>query len=133
MKKSGITLIELLIVFALIAILVRFMVPIFNSSRYAAQEAKALHDFDAIKAAALRVYFDIEEWPSSGAAGDGLMNTNGITNINDWRGPYLDEWKKDPWGNLYVILQTGSTQWISSRGPDLNLSTSDDLILLIHP
>ena len=135
-KKGGITLIELLIVFAIIAILAKIIAPIFNSSRYAAKEARALYDFDAIKAAARQVYFDIKEWPSSGEAGDGLINTNGITNINDWRGPYLlNEWKADPWGNPYVILQTvpNGPQWISSRGPDSNLNTSDDLILLIHP
>lgn len=135
MKKDGITLLELLIVFAIIAILARVMTPMLKRNTFAAREARVMYDFDAIKAAARSLFFDIEEWPSAGDQGDGLVNTIGITNTDDWDGPYLRDWRDDPWGNPYVIIQPSANdpQWVSSSGPDENLSTSDDLILLIHP
>lgn len=139
MKKGGFTLIEMLLVFGIIAILAAMMMPMFNFSRYSAKEVKATHDFDAIKAAAHRVYFDTKEWPSYGvgeySSGDGIVNANGITNVNDWHGPYINAWEIDPWGNAYVILQTvlNGPQWVSSKGPDSTINTSDDLILLLHP
>lgn len=135
MRKDGVTLLELLIVFAIIAILARVMMPTFKKSAYEAQEARTLHDFDAIKAAARSLYFDIEEWPPIGIAGDGLINTNGIAKANLWLGPYLREWKDDPWGTPYRLLKTGPTNslWVSSNGPDKAINTTDDLVLLIFP
>jgi prepilin-type N-terminal cleavage/methylation domain-containing protein len=68
MKRKGFTLIELIIVIALIAILAGAMVPMFRSNRLEAQQAKAMAELDAIKSAALMFHADTGTWPPGYAA-----------------------------------------------------------------
>ena len=104
MREESFTLIELLIVVAIVAILAGAMMPIFNITRQEAKEAKVLAELDAVKMASVLLHYDTDEWPVVGTAGEGLVDNNGV--IVGWAGPYLDEWKEDPWGNLYSINET---------------------------
>jgi general secretion pathway protein G len=109
MKRGGFSLIELIIVIALIAILAGAMVPLFRTSRLEAQQAKVAAELDALKSAAMMFHNDTGAWPP-GAAAPGRQDGSGfITNTNpataNWNGPYLDAWRADPWGNNYRLIE----------------------------
>lgn len=131
MRRRGFTLIELLVVVAILAILAAAIVPIFSTSREAAKKAKAKADMDAIKQAAVMMHYDTGYWPPAGSNGTAtcLINCTNTT-INpssgsSWEGPYLDDWRNDPWGGDYNIYVNGSALYVNcSKYPS-------ELVLLI--
>lgn len=128
-RSLGFTLIELIIVITLIVILSGALLPVINTSRQEAKRAKVSAELDAIRAAAFVLHSDTDEWPPEAATGAGLIDNS--TSISDWIGPYLDEWKNDPWGNVYRIYDpasgTSGDRWAQSYGPDgTNDNCGDD-------
>jgi len=106
MKKSAVTLIEMMIVILIMMILAGIAVPMFRRNRLMAQETRALVDLDTIRTAATMYHHDTEEWPPTGNTGAGLVNDDGVAN---WDGPYLTEWKRDPWNNTYELYDEGDS------------------------
>jgi general secretion pathway protein G len=47
--------------------------------------------------------------------------------VSGWRGPYLHELPKDPWGHPYIYHRSGSDFKILSAGPDGQEGTADDI------
>jgi len=136
MRRKSFTLIELVIVVAIIAILAGAMVPIIRSSRTEAREAKALAELDSIKAAAMMFHADTGVWPPASTDGEGLMSDT-TTATPDWEGPYLDTWGDDPWDNAYEIYDAGTAPAAivvraRSGGPSATVTT-DDIITIITP
>ena len=131
MKKKGFTLIELMIVIAIITILASIAVPMFARNTLQAKIAKALAELDTIRTAANIYSHDTKQLVPVGNSGDGLVaNTAGLSN---WRGPYMDRWKNDPWDNPYEIFDNGTSptiRWVRSGGPT---DGDDNLTLLICP
>ena len=133
---SGFTLIELILVIALIAILAGALVPIVRTSRVEAQQAKARSDLDAIKSACTLYHTDTSAWPAAGTTGAGLVATDSVAN---WNGPYVDEWRADPWGNPYRLINgtaTPVTLSVSTLGSDNvagGTGAATDLIILVTP
>jgi len=121
LKAKAITLLELLIVIALIAVLAGAMIgPIFRESKIDAQEAKARKELEAIKLACIQYHYDTGKWPPTADVEDALvLNQYSLTN---WRGPYIDKSDpKDPWNNDYIFVQDSpptKTLWAVSPGPD---------------
>ena len=105
MRKSGFTLLELILVIAIIVVLAGAMLPVFNITRQEAKEAKAKADLDNIKTAAMMFKGDTNSWPPVGTDGSGLVNNSGVSG---WDGPYLTEWAKDPGNVSYVIAACGT-------------------------
>jgi len=93
-SKKTFTLIELVIVVAIIAILAGAMTPIIRSSRNEAKIAKAQADLEAMKVAAQMYYIDTGVWPTSP---ERLVSSS----IDGWDGPYVDRLNVDPWGRRY--------------------------------
>lgn len=134
MRKSGFTLIELLIVIMIVGILAGAMVPIINVSRQEARNAKARADLDAIKTASVLLHHDTGEWPPIGTDGDDLISD--VSGNAGWEGPYIDEWRDDPWGSPYEIWDSSATdRWVSSWGPDNadDNGGDDDINLILTP
>jgi len=133
MRRGGFTLIELLIVIMIIAVLAGAMIPMFRTTRLNAQQARANADLDSIKTASIMYHFDSGQWPPIGNVGNGYINN--VPVAPNWNGPYLDEWKNDPWLHPYVIFNgTGVNRFIESWGPNgSNETTGDDLGLLMTP
>lgn len=115
MRSSGFTLIEILVVMAIIAMLAVLVAPnIFN------QQAGAMRDAATVEistlSTALDMYrLDVGRYPDSL---DGL-----VVNDSDraaWNGPYLrgSELPDDPWDNPYVYEPDGSDFTLYSLGAD---------------
>jgi len=115
-RMGGFTLIELLIVIMIIAVLAGAMIPVFRTTRLQAQQAKVGADLDSIKTAAMMYHQDTGTWPPIGIDGNGLVGNSGAPN---WNGPYVDEWRTDPWATAYNIYAgPGVTRYIQSMGSD---------------
>lgn len=88
-KSAGFSLIELLIVVAIIAALVGVAVPMFQQNLLEAHRAKAQADLETIRKAILQ--HDAHERPLMGISMDSLV------------GRYIQEIPRDPWGNAYSV------------------------------
>ena len=133
MRRKGFTLIELILVIAIIAILAGAMVPMINASRNQARVAKATAECDAIKTAAVLLHADsgVGVWPADGSTGGGLVAAGGIPG---WQGPYVDVWPTDPWLHPYRIYNgTGTNQSACSNGTNgtFDNCAADDVVILI--
>jgi prepilin-type N-terminal cleavage/methylation domain-containing protein len=153
--SRGFTLIELMIVIAIIGILAAIALIVSSSYAKRAKVAEATCDLDMIYKAMILLESDTSQWPghqtvsqinqgggnevwnlSVGAAG--LVITDG--NFPGWDGPYLPSVPKDPWGKDYFLdtdYQINGVNYIvlGSFGPNevgQNLYDDDDVIKILH-
>lgn len=134
--RQGFTLIELIIVIAILVVLAGFMTNLFSANTQKAKIAIALSDMDTIKNAELRLRALTGQF-SVTQAGAPLSDGTGLTDnkddagktISGWRGPYINEYKKDPWGNSYsrIIVPGVNAFNVLSMGPDGTSGTADDI------
>lgn len=114
-KEKGFTLVELLIVVAIMAILIGIAIPNFLGARTKARVSKAFTDMEAIGTAQELYAVDNDHFATS---------TSALTP------DYLKSYRKDPWGNDYS-MHTSPTSTplyyaILCNGPD----TTQDITTL---
>lgn len=102
-RREGFSLIELLIVVAIIAALVGVAVPFFQDNLSEAQRTKAGQDLEVIKKA-IALYDAREPRPLTG------------TDLSPLLGRYMQEMPEDPWGNQYLF--DGGAGMLASYGAD---------------
>ncbi len=175
MMKRGFTLIEIVIVLAVIAVLVAFLIPTMWGHSEKSRILRATNDCKTLAEAIMNFYQDTRAWPVYSATpvtdpskatinvlftdgteaglGSGITGwTSGTRSaLQDhlekglisegqpyptappfaWKGPYLTDFKSDPWGSKYYInatyLRPGSANnavWVLSAGPN-NLIETD--------
>lgn len=88
-KNRGFTLVELMVVIAIIAVLAGIIIPTAMKGIDKSKVSRAIADVKAVKAAAVEYYADNGSWPT---------DTNDFTSA-DGNDPYIDKWPKDPWKN----------------------------------
>ncbi len=151
-QRSGFTLVEIMIVVAIIGLLAAIVLPSFQKARLEAQNKRARNDVRVLATAFEQLSMDTGQWPSGvptdsafgGGANEfedlslgnvGLMSNDGTFNSR-WNGPYVEDMPVDPWGNHYwfdidYLIDGVNVAVIGSYGPNgqgLNQYDSDDVI-----
>ena len=113
-RESGFTLIEILVVMAIIGMLAIMVAPNIFNQQAGAQIDAALSQISSLEAALDTYRLDVGEYPDSL---EGLREN--ISGRAAWNGPYLRrDVPLDPWGNEYVYDSNGREFTLSSYGPD---------------
>jgi general secretion pathway protein G len=168
-SQRGFTLIELIVVIAIIAILSILIGFSIIEMIKRGKVAKAQGDLNKIAKAILQLEIDTGLYPAkdpgngcgilSGVDNEidvfpgatrfnnsGLM-TNFLVPVNTWKGPYLEDISKDPWGNFYMYdgdyeckagvkgcedyIGGGTDEKaVQSRGPNGTQYDSDDIVII---
>ncbi|MFH2137756.1 MAG: type II secretion system major pseudopilin GspG [Candidatus Omnitrophota bacterium] len=106
-KIRAFTLIELMIVVVIIAVLASMVLPRFAGRSEEARKAVAKSDVEVNIATSLKLYsVDNGKYPDSSQGLEALI-TPPATATN-WKGPYMDNHPKDPWGRPYQYRVPGT-------------------------
>jgi prepilin-type N-terminal cleavage/methylation domain-containing protein len=116
-RRAAFTLIELLIVVAIIAALVGVALPYYQEYVKETRITKAKHELDIIKQALIK-YDTMEDKPFA---------SNDLTKL---LGRYLQDLPRDPWGRAYEVEVASGL--VRSLGPD-HLDPKDDFIVYYKP
>ena len=125
-RISGFTLVELLVVLAILGMLAALVGPQVLNQLGGAKSKSAtiqIRDFEQ----ALELYkLDVGRFPRSGEGLEALVRQP--SGAKGWNGPYLkkDELPMDPWGNPYEYRVSGSRIEIISYGADGRAGGSDE-------
>lgn len=113
-NAAGFTLIEILVVMAIIGMLAVMVAPNIFNQQAGAQRDAALSQISALEAALDTYRLDVGQYPDSL---EGLVEND--SGRAAWNGPYLRrEVPLDPWGNEYVYDSDGRGFTLVSYGPD---------------
>ncbi len=142
MKKTGFTLIEILVVLVIISMLAGIMLPATKKARTKAAIVKTKAIISSIEAALFMYNTDMGDYPESTGSSKILIESlMGPLNDENWKGPYMrfkqadiDENRCiiDSWRNplIYIYPQNEENNVpfiIRSAGPDKKLDTKDDI------
>jgi general secretion pathway protein G len=130
-KPSGFSLVEMLIVIALIAVVGTLLIGRIGNLFGGAQEdvAKSFVD-NALKAPLLKYRIDTGSYPRAEDGGLMALLNEPPSKQGKWKGPYIEKLPEDPWGNPYQYKYPGTK---NSDGYDLwslgpNAQAEDDNI-----
>ncbi len=108
-RRGGVTLLELLVVLAAIAILAAVVGPSLLSNLGDAKQVAARSQIDAYGVALGALRIDIDRYPTTSEGLDLLRNAPTNRGLAQrWRGPYTEKLiAPDPWGRPYVYRSPG--------------------------
>ena len=118
MNKKGFTLIELIVVIAIIGLLSTLAVVALGSARTKARDAKRLSDLKQLQTA-LELYFtDVNNYPAGNAVtlGSGnyaCLNSSGFA-ATGCASPYMGQVPKDPQNGSYVYTVNGNSYTVTA-------------------
>lgn len=128
-RRSGFTLIELLLVLVILGVLAAIVVPKFAGRTEQAREAAAKTQISTFGTVLDAFEVDNGYYPKGKSGLNDLVSAP--RDAKNWRGPYIKEVPKDPWGNDYVYECPGknnpTSYDVSSMGPDGQLGGTDDI------
>jgi len=129
-SRAGFTLVELLLVLAILATLAAIVIPKFSGRTEQANKTAAQTEISSLGTALDNYEVDTGAYPDSNMGLQALMAAP--ANINNWRGPYMkQDIPNDPWGHPYVYEYPGKhgegRYDLYSFGPDGRAGTEDDI------
>jgi general secretion pathway protein G len=109
MRAAGFTLIEVMVVVAILGILAAIVVPRIMDRPDQARIVKARQDIRVIQSALSLYRLDNFHYPSTEQGLQALVSRpSGSPEAKNWKsGGYLEKLPKDPWGNPYQYLNPG--------------------------
>jgi len=118
--QEGFTLIEIMVVIAIIGLLATLVVQSLRGATDKAKRTKAMADIAELKTALDRYYIDNGSYPTSDQGLTALVTPSGqgtqATNYEE--GGYIRRIPSDPWGNQYVYQSDGNNYTLKSYGAD---------------
>ena len=149
--ERGFTLVEIMIVIAIIGILAAIAIPNYISYREKGLIARAQSELKSIEKAVTALTIDTGFWPNKEKFGE--HNTAEVWNLNAaaagitatdgsypyWSGPYFGAVPQDPWGNNYFFdidyrLNGSDYIVVGSFGPNgvgPNAYDADDIVIVL--
>ncbi len=128
--RQGFTLMEVLLVLAILVILGTLVVANF-SGIFASSKIKAAQAQISAFETQLDIYqLDIGSYPTSQQGLQALrVAPPDLLDASKWTGPYAKkDIPVDPWSNAYIYELLGTNQYkVSSAGPDGQVGTDDDI------
>jgi len=133
--SQGFTLLEILVVLAIIGLLIGVVVS--NTDKIFGQSQEAVARIfvrDSIRTPLVRYRIDVGDYPSTNEGLAALVTSP--NSVSDrWHGPYLDaqggKLPVDPWGQPYEYRYPGQKNQggydVYSKGPDKIADTPDDI------
>ena len=108
-KNRGFTLLEIIVVVAIIAILAAYIAPKVAGRVDDARISKAKSDIRVLESSLELYKLDNFTYPSTEQGLEALVNRPSGDNVKNWReGGYIKKLNKDPWGNEYQYQYPGS-------------------------
>jgi general secretion pathway protein G len=108
-KNRGFTLLEIIVVVAIIAILAAYIAPKVAGRVDDARISKAKSDIRVLESSLELYKLDNFLYPSSSEGLNALVNKPSGDSSRNWRdGGYIKKLTKDPWGNEYRYVYPGS-------------------------
>ena len=114
-KTAGFTLIEIMVVIAILALLAVMVVPRVFTQLERAQATRVSQDIRAIEASLNFYRLDNFGFPTQAQGLQALVEAP--QNARNWRGPYLDSLPLDPWDREYRYANPGQ------RGAEVEVFT----------
>jgi len=118
---GGFTLIEIMVVVAVIGILAAAIIPQFMTTKYEARVGAAKGDIAVLEAALEQFNIHMDRYPTSDEGLKVLIDAP-AGEEKKWRAPYIKQLRNDPWGNPYQYRYPGQHHPTSfdlwSRGAD---------------
>ena len=107
--NHGFTLLEIIVVVAIIAILAAYIAPKVAGRVDDARISKAKSDIRVLESSLELYKLDNFVYPSSDQGLEALVNKPSGSNMRNWRdGGYIKKLARDPWGNEYRYVYPGS-------------------------
>lgn len=104
----GFTLLEIIVVVVIIGILAAIVVPQFMDRPGEARITRARQDIQGIVTALNLYKLDNFTYPSAAQGLQALVTRpSGQPEAPNWKGPYLNQMPKDPWGRPYQYQMPG--------------------------
>ena len=130
-KRTGFTMIEMLLVVAIIGTIALIVVPRMAGRQKKAKAVAASAGINAVSTALDSFELDVGRFPTSEEGVAALVERPATLAAEDeWNGPYLRELPLDPWKRAYVYKYPGENSIdydLVSVGPDGEEGSDDDV------